>query len=78
MPVSNQYGLKIFSFKYQPRVHFIGLSLPLISGSAVSEKFSGLDIGLFLSGCSKFAYYPSAHLDKFGIQVYNFKGISIS
>ncbi len=75
---SKEYGVKLLSFKYQPKTHFVGLSLPLISGKAVSEKFTGIDFGLFFSGCSKFAYYPNKHLNKFGIQVYNFKGIAIS
>jgi hypothetical protein len=78
VPISNHYGVKFLSFKYQPKVHFVGLSLPLISGNAVSEKFSGIDFGLFLSGCSKFKFYQRAHLDKYSIRVYNFKGIAVS
>ncbi len=78
LSISNKYGVKFLSFEYQPRVHFIGLSLPLISGSAVSEEFTGLDFGLFLSGCSRFKYYPNAHLNKFSIRVNKFRGVAIS
>lgn len=76
---NNVYGLKLLSFDYKYNENFIGLSLPLISGSGVSERFTGIDIGFFLSGCSKILYYPKFRIDNFDApRVYKFNGLAIS
>ncbi|MCJ7545559.1 MAG: TPM domain-containing protein [Deltaproteobacteria bacterium] len=78
MTFSYRYGVKFLSFHYQPRVHFIGASLPLISGNAVSERFSGIDAGVFFSGCSIMPYRPDPRLNKYGDREDVFNGISMS